>query len=170
MHFYFAILCLVLPRRFASASTSFEHLEINLEKFQQSRDDFEKYWPIFDQFLVCTIHFSRTLNSWMDMQDSFLARCRILGYCTTLQTSYFEPVGRDDSILLHTWNQTGFEQLSNKFWSIFLVHRFHTLCTLQLNFSYYDPVKMIEGDPWFFFSVSPHKSYIILPCHEGRMI
>jgi len=81
-----------------------------------------------------------------------------------IQSSYTKPIPvTRQSVLEKLWNQTDFWHLSSTFRNIFAAHRFHEACTLQLNFSYYDPNGGIrKGDQWLFSAVSPYNSYIIL--------
>jgi len=166
MQYFYCLVILLLQIFFINmASFSiFQNPEVKqLFEVYKGHDDFSKYWPLFDQFLPCTIHFSRTLNGWLDMQNSFLDRCRYHGYCTALHTSYFKPVSRIRSVLFKVWNQTNDKHFSNIFWSIFLPHRFHKVCTVQLSFSYSYQLYGNEGDSFLFSRASPYKSYIILP-------
>jgi len=167
MHYIYSLVTLLLQAFFINIATSTILKNPGVKKIVElykGNDDFSKYWPLFDQFVPCTIHFARTPSEWLNMHSSFLERCRYLGYCTVLQTSYFEPVDRYSSLLLKAWNRTDFEHLSSTFWNIFLPHRFHQVCTVQLNFGYQNPYNSLnKADPWLFSAVSPYKSYIILP-------
>jgi len=166
MHYIYCLVILLLKTFFIniSTSTAFKHQELkqNVELYEEN-NDFNKYWPLFDQFHSCTIHFSRTLNGWLDMHNSFLERCRYLGYCIALQTSYLQSVSNESSILLEAWNQTDFGHLKITFWTMFLPHRFHQVCTVQLNFSCHHLQSANVGDRFLFSAISPDKSYIILP-------
>jgi len=128
----------------------------------ESNDHFKKYWPTLDQFIPCKIYFSRSPNATLEMHDSFLERCRSLGYCTAIQSSYTKPLYTHESVLAQLWNRTDFKHLLSTFWNIFAAHRLHSVCTIQLNFNYYDPIDR-KGDHLLFAAVSPYQSYIILP-------
>jgi len=166
MHYFYCLVTLLLQTLSINIanSTILDNPEVQqIVKQFESNNDFSKYWPLFDQFLSCTIHFTRTLNGYMGMHNSFLERCRYLGYCTTLQMCYFKPVSTLESVLLKAWNRTDLEQVSSTLFNIFLSHRFHQVCTVQLNFSYHDLVNAGRGDAWLFSSISQYKSYFVLP-------
>jgi len=165
MHYFHCSVILILETFFINIATStiFINPEVKqIVEFYGANDDFSKYWPLFDQFLPCTIHFSRTPDGWLDMHNSFLERCRYLGYCTALQTSNFEPGCKYSSRLLEAWNRTDFKDVLSILGSIFQPHKFHQVCTVQLNLSHFDLIDN-TGDPWLFSAISPHKSYFILP-------
>jgi len=147
----------------SSFSTNTANLAAIENELPQAHDYFQKYWPILEQFLLCTIYFSRSPNASLELHDSFLERCKNLGYCTAIQSSHTKPIPvTRQSVLEKLWNQTDFEHLSSTFWNIFAAHRYHSVCTIQLNFSYYDLVET-KGDQWLFSAVSPYNNYIILP-------
>jgi len=166
MHFYYCLVVLLLQTFFINIANSaiFKIPEVKrIVELHKGHDDFSKYWPLFDQFLPCTIHFSRSLDGWLDMYNSFLERCRYLDNCTAFQTNYSKPGSKYSSILLEAWNRPEFEDLASTFWTVFLPHRFHQVCTVQLNFSCHDLVNAGRGDAWLFSSISPYKSYFVLP-------